>query len=287
MRLIFTLLLPVLHQRHHSLYGPVPQLHRWLPNVLMISQVLQATVAKLSRADVLLLHLLDIFRLCLCSQLICPLFSDFSSSLLLRSRLRITRCLNSLLKVVSQASLSSEEGPRLLLLVLEALHLLCLLLPPPSTLLHGGWLHICELLAHLDSVFASGLDVEVRHHVDQRLRRRRLARLTALVRHEALELGSFVLTREESPPARKGLSPAVGATLRSAVGSSRSRPGGWVHTSDTALSDWAANSAVSSGRSSGTLCRFARPFPVSLSCSHASSPRLCWLGTPLLSYWRG
>ena len=36
-------LLPVLHRRHRSLYGPVHHMHRWLSDVLMSSQVLQAT----------------------------------------------------------------------------------------------------------------------------------------------------------------------------------------------------------------------------------------------------
>ena len=73
----------------------------------------------------------------------------------------------------------------------------------------------------------------------------------------------------ELPPTGNGLSAAVGGTLRSTVGSSRSRLGGWVHTSDTALSDWAANSAESSAARLAR-CATLPALPLSLSCSHAA-----------------
>ena len=52
-----------------------------------------------------------------------------------------------------------------------------------------------------------------------------------------------------------------------------------MHTSDTARSDWAANSAVSSA---ARLARSAALLAIylSLSCSHAVFPQLCGLGTP-------
>ena len=129
------------------------------------------TAAKLSRTDVLLLHLLDLFRLGLQSQLTCPLVQRLLVLLAVTVEAAHHLVLELPFEVVpDQASMSSEEGPRFLFLVLGALYLLCSRLPPLSTLLQRGWLHICELLAYLDSVFASGLDVEVQHLVDQRLR---------------------------------------------------------------------------------------------------------------------
>ena len=182
------------------------------------------TASKLSRAEVLLLPFLDLFRLGLCSQLVRPLLQRLLVFLAVTVEAVHHLVLELPLDVVSrspsQASLSSKEFPRLLFLVQEALRLL-----------------------------------------SDRVRAPR-------------GLGARKLRPGEGEPplARKGLSVAAGATWCSAAGSSR-RPGGWVHTSDTSLSDWAANSAVSAAARL-TCCATFVALSLSLSSFHAPRPQV-------------
>ena len=82
--------------------------------------------------------------------------SDFSSSLLLQSS-EVVLCFPPL------ASLSSEECPRFFFHVLEALHLLCSLLPPLSTLLQRGWPHLSELCGWLVAKQARRMGAHLGH----------------------------------------------------------------------------------------------------------------------------
>ena len=70
----------------------------------------------------------------------------------------------------SRAALSPEKLPRLLLLLLEALHFLCTRLPTLQISPQVAWPHVHELLKLLGSVLACGPDVEVQGFVNHALR---------------------------------------------------------------------------------------------------------------------
>ena len=97
-----------------------------------------------------------------------------------------------------EALLVAVELPRSLFLVLEALRLLCAYSPLLSTSPQFVWPGVRELLAHVNPVFACGLDAEVQYFVD---RRSRVAgsRLTVSVRHGVLVRGSPGLREEDCP----------------------------------------------------------------------------------------
>ena len=82
----------------------------------------------------------------------------------------VVELLKLLSRSPSQAALSPEKLSRLLLLLLEGLHFLCTRLPTLQISPQVAWPHVHELLAHLGSVFACGLDVEVQGFVNHGLR---------------------------------------------------------------------------------------------------------------------
>ena len=161
------------------------------------------------RADVLLLHLLDLFRLFLCSQLICPLFQR----LLVLLAVTVEAAHHSVLKLPLEV----------LLFVLEALH--------PPLLAFATTLDTATgfIFASCWRIWTPSLQVALTSKSATTSTKDFASTSRAIDRARAPRgLGARELRsdKRDSPPARNGLSPAVGATLRSAVCSSRNRPGG-------------------------------------------------------------
>ena len=82
----------------------------------------------------------------------------------------VVELLKLLSRSQSQAALSPEKLPRLVLLLLKVLHFLCTRLPTLETSPQVAWPQVHELLALLGFVFACGLDVEVQGIVNHGLR---------------------------------------------------------------------------------------------------------------------
>ena len=83
----------------------------------------------------------------------------------------VVELLKLLSRSPSQAALSPEKlSTHSSCLLLEGLHFLCTRLPTLQISPQGAWPHVHELLAHLCSVFACGLNVEVQGFVNHGLR---------------------------------------------------------------------------------------------------------------------